>query len=69
MANELQRLSQRLGVKFDVGVIDRQRLEFHTTSNTARESVERWRRELPAEFNEFFVSNFYEELTHFGYET
>ena len=68
LANESQRLGQHLGVKFDVGMIDRQRLEFHTTSNTASESVERWRRELPPELNEFFVSNLHEELKHFGYD-
>ena len=68
VAKESQRLSKHLGVKFDVGTIERQRFEFHTTSNTGKESVERWRRELPSEFNQFFVSNFYEELKHFGYE-
>jgi Sulfotransferase family len=69
MANESQRVSEHLGVDLDIGVIDKQRYEFHMTSNSAKESVERWRRELPAEFNQFFVSNFYEELKHFGYET
>jgi hypothetical protein len=69
--NESQRLSQRLGVQFDIGVVENQTPEFvhHMTSNTARESVERWRRELPAELNEFFLTEFREELQHFGYET
>jgi hypothetical protein len=71
LVNESRRLSQHLGVTFDVGIVEKQRSEFlhHMTSDTPRGSVERWRRELPPQFNEFFVSKLHEELRHFGYET
>ena len=39
------------------------------TSNTVRESVERWRRELPTELNHFFLKKLRRDLQHFGYET
>lgn len=69
--NESQRLSQRLGVNFDTSVVEKSVSEFahHMTSKSARESVERWRRELPAELNEFFLNNLGKELKHFGYKT
>jgi Txe/YoeB family toxin of Txe-Axe toxin-antitoxin module len=70
-ANESRRLSEHLGVRLDIGVVEKQVSQFahHMTSNTARESVERWRRELPTELNEFFLKGLRKELRYFGYET
>ncbi|MBZ0168958.1 MAG: sulfotransferase [Kofleriaceae bacterium] len=68
---EAQRLSQWLGVTLDVGGVDNHvpYLARHMTSESPRESVERWRRELSAKLNRFFVQELREELQHFGYET
>jgi hypothetical protein len=68
---EAQRLSQWLGVTLDAGSIEHHapHLGRHMTSESPRESVERWRRELSAELNRLFVQELREELQHFGYET
>ena len=70
-ANESRRLSEYLGVRLDIGVVEEQvsQLAHHMTSNSARVSVERWRRELPTELNEFFLEGLGSDLRHFGYET
>ena len=39
------------------------------TSRTVRESVERWRRELLTDLNQFFLKRLRRDLQHFGYET
>ncbi len=71
LESEAERLSQWLGVKLDAGAVENQapHLAHHMTSGSLRESVERWRRELPAPLNRFFVQELREELQHFGYET
>jgi hypothetical protein len=71
LANESRRLSQWLGARLDVGVVEKQVPKFahHMTSDNARESVERWRHELTPELNEFFLKKLLRELQHYGYET
>jgi hypothetical protein len=71
MESEAERLSQWLGAKLDASSVKDQapHLADHMTSRSPRESVERWRRELPAPLNRFFVQELREELQHFGYET
>ncbi len=70
-ANESQRLSEHLGVKLDIGAVEKRVSKFthHMTSKTTRESVERWRRELPTELNCFFLKKLGKELRYFGYES
>jgi hypothetical protein len=71
LAGEAQRLSQWLGVRLDAGWVENQVSNFahHVTTNSPRESVERWRRELPAGLNKFFLKELGGELRHFGYES
>lgn len=67
---EAKRLSDWLGVKLDPEVVKAQvaNLAHHMTSDSPQASVARWRREMPAELNDFFVKEIHEELLHFGYE-
>lgn len=67
---EAKRLSDWLGVKLDPEVVKAQVANFahHMTSDNPQSSVARWRREMPAELNDFFVKEIHEELLHFGYE-
>ena len=71
LKNEARRLGQRLGVTLDVDSVEARtpRLKHHMTSESPRESVERWRRELSKELNGFFVRELREDLQYFGYET
>lgn len=71
LQNESERLGRFLGVKFDAGIVEKQASEFahHMTSNSARESVGRWRRELSPELNELFLNEVGKELQYYGYET
>jgi hypothetical protein len=66
---EAKRLSDWLGVKLDTGAVKAQVANFayHMTSNDPQASVERWRREMSAELNDFFVSEIGQEMRHFGY--
>ena len=71
LAHESQRLSKSLHVELDPCVVDKQTSQFvhHMTSNCPRESVERWRREMPTELNEFFLKEVGDWLRYFGYES
>jgi hypothetical protein len=71
VADESERLDRWLKVKLDASVVEKQISQFvhHITSKSPRDSVERWRRELPEELNEFFLREMGEWLRYFGYET
>jgi hypothetical protein len=70
LAVEAQRLSQWLGVRLNAGLVENQVSNFahHMTTNSPRESVERWRRELPAGLNKFFLKELGGELRYFGHD-
>jgi hypothetical protein len=65
-----KRLSHWLGVKLDPQSIKAQVANFARlmTSHSPQSSVERWRHEMSAELNDFFVRELREEMRHFGYE-
>lgn len=67
---ETEKLSRWLGLRLhpDAVLSESETLERHMTSNSVSESVERWRREMPAELNAFFESELREDLEHFGYD-
>lgn len=71
LAEESQRLGNWLRVKLDPSLVENRTSQFvrHVTSKSPQESVERWRRELSEELNQFFVSEMGDWLRYFGYET
>jgi len=71
LAGQAQRLSDWLGVKLNAEMVKNQEENFkhHMTSTSPEASVERWRREMSQELNDFFVEQLGEELRYFGYET
>lgn len=70
LAGEAKRLSQWLGLELDAKAVEDQASGFahHMTSDNPQASVERWRREMSAELNDFFVRELREEMKYFGYE-
>ncbi len=68
---ETQRLSQWLGTELDANEVKKKEvnLQHHMTSASPEKSVERWRRELSSELNEFFLKELGDELRSFGYES
>ena len=66
---EAMRISSWLGMKLNAGAVQSEPeiWSYHATSENKLQSVARWQRELPAEFNEFFVRELNEEMQHFGY--
>ncbi|HVN88119.1 MAG TPA: sulfotransferase [Candidatus Binatia bacterium] len=71
LQGEAHRLGSWLGVSLDAPKVEAQAADFehHMTSANRRESVARWRRELPADLNTLFVRELGEELSHYGYAT
>jgi hypothetical protein len=67
---EAKRLSDWLGVKLVTEAVQAQVANFahHMTSDNPQASVERWRREMSAELNDFFVSEIGKEMKSFGYD-
>lgn len=67
---EAKRLSQWLGVEFDVERVkaDLPNFAHHLTSASPDQSVERWRREMSPELRQFFQNALGEELRHYGYD-
>ena len=71
LPKEAQRLGQWLHLEFDAALVKEQEINFkhHMTSQNPKQSVERWRQELPKELNDFFIQELGEEMSYFGYET
>ena len=71
LGDESQRLSKWLKVNLEPSVVEKQKSQFvhHMTSNSPPDSVERWRREMPTELNEFFLNEMGDWLRYFGYES
>ena len=69
LAREAKRISSWLGMELNPSAVAGEPAIWahHATSENQVQSVARWQRELPAEFNEFFVRELHEEMQHFGY--